>query len=185
MKPSNTIVCGPEWEIECFPGCCGSSIVLRLEGDYSTQKGTEKETKSDFTTYTSISPITRVSYLAEAIRGGWMRRGEAPLNVTFGAVLDDMYCDSKHIFFATDNMRGTGDVHNGAFSTRNFMQWLKDNDLVDIVDTPLGGRSNHIQGWGFTLKRRNAYNMLRRCRSAYVKWNNKLAKLSEKADNVG
>ena len=182
---SNVIVCSPQWEVECFPGCCGASIIFRLEGEcYDTQDVWEEDAKEGDTYYESIPPITRMGALSNEIRRNWMRTKEAPLNIAFGAVLDDMYCDSQHIFFATDNMRGTGDVHNGAFSTRNFVQWLKDNDLVNIADTPMGGRNNHIQGWGFTLKRRNTYNMLRRCRRAYVKWNNKLATLSEKHSDV-
>ena len=177
MKPSNLIVDDPHWDIECFPGSCGASIVIRLEAEYTAQQNIERSVKNRYPSFNHKHPITIVGRLSDQIRHDWDSYNRAPLNAAFGAGLDDMYLDPEHIFFATDNLRGTGDVHNGAFSTRNFIQWLKDNDLVNITESPLA--REYLQGWSFTLKRRNAYNMLRRCRSTYVRWNNKLAKLSE------
>jgi len=69
------------------------------------------------------------------------------------AVIEDMLTNYRYsIYFFSDNTEGVGDVHNGPFSTRNFIKWLRDEDMGAIHSSgPVTSlrTSRELQSWIF------------------------------------
>lgn len=74
------------------------------------------------------------------------------LDLAFSAILDKMKGYKYAMYFMTDNVSGSGDVHLGPCNTRDFTKWLGTNQLGSIT-TPGPVNSlrtdRDIQGWIF------------------------------------
>jgi hypothetical protein len=140
-----------EWNVEEFFGCCGAEIVFRLKGRdapiyYGQARNPENVTADNLHGYIRMGDTCGMGF---------------PCWVGFAGVLSDIYpryvrFRNRSLFFASDNYTGVGDTHNGPFSTRNFIEWLRDNDLANITEWrtstlvgyifTFGGRGRQVQG---------------------------------------
>ena len=81
----------------------------------------------------------------------WFGNAISP-DIAYSIVLEGMQRTKYAIYFMSDNMDNSGDVHIGPFTTRGFVTWLRDHDLGAIQTCgpviSLRTRRN-IQGWIF------------------------------------
>jgi len=98
--------------------------------------------------------------------------------VAFIAVLEDMIKNYKHsIYFLSDNTEGVGDVHNGPFSTRNFVKWLREEDMGAIHSSgPVTSlRTNReLQSWIFVPNMIRCDAVVCTARDKFIKQVNKI-----------
>jgi len=108
-------------------------------------------------------------------------RGAAiDIDMAFASVLESMQVHVIYVF--SDNMTEEGDVHLGDFSTRNFVKWLRDNDLGSFQTTgPLTSNRTQrmIQGWFFMPSQVLLKNMIETQRTALY---NKIKELNSDSD---
>jgi len=184
MDPENatarSLVYGPTWEIEGMYACCASSVVLRLEADYTSLLESREALENLVMAKFGSNPVRprEIDY-AEFIR----YKSNDPafafsLDEAFGSVLHDMLseCADRQsvLFIATDNVLGSGDVHKGPFSTRGLVQWLVDQDIATVYK---GATQYQTRQWigGSTLGARYAHTPRRQAVSTWS-WTLKLSK---------
>ena len=150
-------------------GCCGIGTISRLRGNYCSPA----EMKADTALWKSRKDALPVLHNSR-LRERWTMEhilnsahtiwpgGTVPphhyyfkpmavnANIAFSSILDN--CRESHyaIYFLSDNMSNEGDVHNGQFNTKNFVNWLVINNLGSFhTSGPVTSHvtSRPIQGW--------------------------------------
>ena len=157
----DSLVSYPRWQTTGFSGCCGARILSRLGAGYYDPKSVDLTTCTLGRNATTINRFARTVKNNNASRGGTggieVTSLPLPLEVCFAAVLQQMRLDMgrpSQVWVATDNVVGRGDVHNGPFSMRNFMQWLKDNELAEVTESSRVGSN---VAYTIVLNRRAIY----------------------------
>ena len=154
-RNDDAFVADAEFFCETLENCCSGFEIARLE-----EREVWRTEKHYFDWYERES------------RDGWssrprnLRRDEVlnlgnllndldavPCWVMFAAVLNSIKPRNKaardnYVYQATDNYVGRGDVHNGPFSTRNFVDWLADNNLAEVAQV----RTRRLVAYSFSFK---------------------------------
>jgi len=154
VKEPIRLVIKPSWGIYQQQGCCGMGVITRLNSATCTPSQRDanrdswlalvepKPLMSDLPNWRSAHLKTMLNFLDRRPQGmQWMGRrqstrwygGAVSTHVAFMAVVEDAMKNQRYsMYFLSDNTEGVGDVHNGPFSTRNFVKWLRDNDMGAI-----------------------------------------------------
>lgn len=192
---TNSLVYHPRWELEDMISCCAATIPIRLEASYCTLHQQKINLRQLVRAEFSVNHLTDTFSYAYAIKDILIDAAMAmPLDMVFGAVLNDMYHNENNtanLFMCTDNITkpATGDVHKGPFSTKNLVQWLIDNDLATVYQgailykkafMPDGSLSNKSQRavttWSWVLRPTATKKYITKIRAAFKEHYNELVK---------
>jgi len=128
------------WDVTGMPGCCGAMIIRRLYASYCKDV--------DYNDCVAYGHSVNMGNISQAIKGvSWHRPrhyAPVPLWLGYSACLQDMRAEQGRrnvLWFASDNVSGRGDVHRGVFSTRDFIEWLKEEKLATVATSPRCGRN--------------------------------------------
>lgn len=188
-----TLVTSARWQFGAQLGCCGIGTVARLRANYPTDTRIAKDI-SEWQSQKSamvIQGLGEHDVLATRIRMAqrtpwdivspvnptyslpthYFTGTAIPVSIQFSAILEKMIqSDNYGIYFMSDNVAGTGDQHDGAFTTRAFAEWLRAENLGTLQTTgPIQSRrtGHDIQGWMVTLHFRNSRVRVKRARAQY------------------
>ena len=179
------LIIGPRWNIANQAGCCGIATVSRLNARYCTPAARDANLKawyetvrpyaimSDLPKWAARSMLHILKYSDQRPQGvrwggrqnfaGWYGNAQ-PSTIGFIALLEAMKQTNKAcIYFLSDNVERSGDVHLGPFSTLYFVQWLFAMNLGNLQTTgPITSlrTSRNIQGWMFTPNWRTIDNLI-------------------------
>lgn len=128
------------WHVSQSQGCCGLFEIYRLKASYETEKERDARTKALMDAgIAQGAKVQKSEALHKLLRSmteaeyGW----SVPIEWGFAAVLDKLDRNTPpNLFFMSDNLDEDGDVHTGAFSTKNFVAWLKEMDVGALHETP-------------------------------------------------
>jgi hypothetical protein len=122
--------------------------IYRLKGAYETVK--EREARIDKLIKQGITEGNKVidgNKLHTLLLGmnNATYQWSYPIEWGFAGLISA--CDRPtppNLYMMSDNMDEEGDVHNGPYSTKNFVMWLKEMDVGDIHEVP--ARNSHRGG---------------------------------------
>ncbi len=149
---ANSLVYEISWYLEGFPSCCSVDTPIRLEGSYVSPEDHKREViraaEGGNPPDTPTAREIRLRGLHQYIEDACEVDQAVPIWVAFAGILQRLKSAAsvrQRMFICTDNMRGTGDVHTGPFSTKTFMQWLIDNELANVTSHDVG----YMRSWSF------------------------------------
>lgn len=136
-------------------GCCGLFELFRLKGSYETAK--ERDSRIDKLLKAGVDATVHVEdpgklhHLLDSMSSGTFQ-WSYPVEWAFAGVLSALDRPTPpNLYWMSDNMDEDGDVHTGAFSTKNFVMWLKEMDVGDLHEVPAQkshrGGGHPIQIW--------------------------------------
>lgn len=142
------------FQLKQSAGCCGLFEIFRLRGAYESEDERAKRIEQLMLHCTQITPVTDAGKLHKLLDS--MHQSSLiwsfPLEWGFAGVLSALDRPTPpNLYWMSDNMDDEGDVHTGAFSTKNFVMWLKEMDVGDIHEVPAKashrGGGHPIQIW--------------------------------------
>lgn len=161
-----------DFEISEFPGSCAVMVLSRLFGLRTTHRQAEEALASIKSTNSSVQRLP--SWFSEnprsASRNIYSNAFAQPHLTMFGIVLASLLqedADMTTLWCATDSYATTGDTEKGPFSTRNFIEWLQDRDLLSTIIESDKVLVRDMVGWFFTLNSTRCKAEVNRCTRRY------------------
>lgn len=160
-----------DWYTDSVESCCALNTLCRLEGEYISQENSDTLLVEYKKTDTKVYEIANNFKMMELKGCCPTLVAAVPVHLAFAAVLDDMINSrnsnlSRQAWMVNDTYCRNGDVHNGIFSTKRFMEWLGEQNVANITTSHrMGGR--RIRVWAFTLRTRPVNRLLKRSVKEY------------------
>ncbi len=129
-------------------GCCGLFEVYRLKGSYESENERDERIQSmlarGIDAVVAVEDTGKLHKLLDSMNNSTMN-WSYPIEWGFAGVLSSLDRPTPpNLYWMSDNMDEEGDVHNGPFSTKNFVMWLKEMDVGDLHEVP--ARNSHRGG---------------------------------------
>lgn len=127
------LVVGHEFNNSNIPGNCGIRHIYRLAGNYITEHESERNKLRGV----SAIPEPKGRRAAISTMLSWLKHPTTqrhglgyPLEWAFTDIIEGALGGRAYSLISmTDTKDGAGDGHNGLFATRNFAEWLINNNL--------------------------------------------------------
>ena len=136
-------------------GCCGLFELYRLKGAYEEKEQLDERVEALIAAGTStgiqVEDEGKLHKLLTSMNEATVQ-WSFPVEWGFAGVLSKIDRPTPpNLYMMSDNMDDEGDVHNGPFSTKNFVSWLKEMDVGAIHEVPAQeshrGGGHPIQVW--------------------------------------
>lgn len=173
-------------------GCCGLFELYRLKGTYESLKERDERIdgllKSGLQAATHVEDTGKLHQLLDSMNNSTLN-WSYPVEWGFAGVLSALDRPTPpNLYWMSDNMDEEGDVHNGPFSTKNFVMWLKEMDVGALHEVP--ARNSHrggghpIQIWVWHPDWPKVREVVTHCYNLAKEYHKEIASVEERIEQI-